>query len=138
VKKDIQNRLRASVQAEDRAVKERFSSVEALIEKPKKKKPKKASGSSGVRTSSKVRDLLFTDGPAISREDAQVIRRVRDRLLKQGITLSKSELALAGFYALLRSSDDEILETVHHLRKGKKGRPVFSSGRGSFRLSRLD
>ena len=125
-KKDIQQRLRASVEAEDRAVKDRFSQVEELFQGRKNNVEKKP-----VKTASKATAPL-------SKEDVRVIARVRERLLKQGIVLSKPELALAGFYALLHASDEEIHETVEHLRKGKRGRPVFPSGRGRFRLSRLD
>ncbi len=125
-KKDIQQMLRASVEAEDLAVKDRFSKVDALFEKNEDAVKKKRSRTTADRTA------------PLSGEDIRVIARVRERLIKQGIVLSKPELALAGFYALLHASDEEILKTVEHLQKGKRGRPVFPSARGRFRLSRLD
>jgi len=143
VKKDIQNRLRASVRAEDLAVRDRFSSVDALLREsrqPAAEPPPRETararrpapgGAGGAGEAERT-------PPPVSREHAGVIRRVRERLLRQGIALSTSELAMAGIYALVRASDEEIHETVERLRGGGRGRPVFPSGRGGFHLSRFD
>jgi hypothetical protein len=56
-------------------------------------------------------------------EDYQLITVIREKCLKQGISITKSETLRAGLLALLNLSAEEFGETVNSVKKVKPGRP---------------
>ena len=139
-KKDVQQRLRASVEAEDKAVKDRFAKADTLLPGEGKKdfEIKKASGASRDPMPQKVqKDQDAFPFPG-SHEDFRLIALLRERLLEKGVSLNRSDIVRAGMFVLLDATDEQFRETLKRLGNVKTRRPVFSSGRGRVRLSRLN
>ena len=114
-KRNMKAALGASIKAEETAVKNRFDKAEAAFRrKPALTPSRQASGDSKV-----IRDS-FTMPEA----DYNLIAEIRDRCLKAGVTVSKSEAIRAGLNALNEMSDKELLAVIERLAKVKTGRPA--------------
>jgi hypothetical protein len=137
-KKNVRQMLRASVEAEDRAVRDRFSNEDVLLDEVKQQVQGDLSSaaSKGRSPSPVLRRPARTAFPS-SNNDLRALALVRERLLERGVGLHKSEIIRAGVYALLHAPDDMLRDTLKRLHKDRARRPVFPSARGRARLSRV-
>jgi hypothetical protein len=107
--------LGASIKAEEKAVKNRFDKAEAVFSR----KPAATSIRQANSDSKVIRDS-FT----MPEDDYNLIAEIRNRCLKAGVTVSKSEAIRAGLNALNEMSDKELLAVMERLAKVKTGRPA--------------
>jgi len=136
-KKNVQQMLRASVEAEDEAVKARLPKTKVLVESEEPCETDEPSAIAEDRASSKASNRPGRPGFPSSREDMQTMALLRERLLENGYTLNKSEIMRAGVHALLHAPEDEFREALKRLHKARTRRPLFPSARGRIQLSRL-
>lgn len=137
-KKNVRQMLRASVEAEDQAVRERFSNEDVLLDEVKQQaQGDLSSAASKSRSHSSVSGRSARTAFPSSNHDLRALALVRERLLERGISLHSSEIIRAGVFALLHAPDDVLRDTLKRLHKDRAGRPVFPSARGRVRLSRV-
>ena len=109
-KKDkIRKGLDDSLKSEEKAVEDRFRKADIILSTPEPKT---------VKTGRVVKDT-FT----FPETDYQLIAKIRDNLLSNGVAVTKSEVIRAGLNALDKLSLDELKELFDSLLKVKTGRP---------------
>ena len=115
-KRDMKAALGASIKAEEKAVRSRFDKADEVFSR------KPAAASSREASSEKVIRDSFT----MPEDDYSLIAEIRNRCLKAGVQVSKSEAIRAGLIALSQMSDKELLSVIDRLAKVKTGRPAQS------------
>lgn len=113
-KKSIKAALGASLQAEERAVKNRFEKAESLLSK---KVPPAATVNLDENGHHVIRDSFSI--PSI---DYDLIELIKKRCLKNGAHATKSEIMRAGLHALMSMSDKDLLNVLDGVVKLKPGR----------------
>ena len=118
--RDMRSALGASLQAEQNRVVERkldrFALAEAVLGSTDEKAEKRAS--------SAVHEKVIRDSFSLPSADYGLLGSLRDRGLKSGVHINKSELVRAGLQVLQRFSDAQFLEAVQRVQKLKTGRPA--------------
>jgi hypothetical protein len=115
-KKDMRSALGATLKAEEHAVRSRFEKAESVfaVRYSSAKDAKQAKAASKV-----VRDS-FT----MLEQDYDLIPALKDRCLKLGINVNKSQVLRAGLNALDQLSNEKLVEIIHSLAEVKPGRPA--------------
>ena len=116
-KKDMKKALGASLKAEEQAVKSRFEKAETVLSK--KQVPGPPKGSSARNGGSKVIRDSFT----IPSDEYELISKLKDRCMKVGVGVNKSEILRAGLAALDSMQDRQLAEAFERLVRVKTGRP---------------
>src|ERR1051325_10286935 len=114
-KKDMKTALGKSLKDEGAAVEKRFKNAEAAFGK---RYTEATVGHEVERKSRVIRDS-FT----MPDYDYQLIEAIKKRCLKQGISITKSEILRAGLHALESLSGEVLREAMATLKKVKTGRP---------------
>lgn len=124
-RKNIKSALGASIKAEEKAVQSRFERAEAVLgTSPRKKtapapRKRQSPAKDQISNGRVIRDSFTT--PA---DDYGLIAQIKQRCLKAGVSVNKSEVLRAGLHALETMSDKELLKVVERLAKVKTGRPA--------------
>ena len=114
-KRDMKAALGATIKAEETAVKNRFDKAEAVFSR-------KSAATSNRQPSSDSK--VIRDSFTMPEDDYSLIAEIRNRCLKAGVTVSKSEAIRAGLNALNEMPDKELLAVIERLAKVKTGRPA--------------
>ena len=115
-KKDMKKALGASLKAEEQAVKNRFEKAESVF--GEKRAAVKETGA--TKPASKVIRDSFT----MIEKDYDLIPALKDRCLKLGISVNKSQILRAGLNALDNMTDAKLVEVINNLAEVKTGRPA--------------
>lgn len=118
-RKDMKSALGASIQAEEKAVRDRFRRAEEILGDPD---VHPASGSAPACTTAPV-ERVARDSFTMPHQDYALIQSLRDRCLQVGVSVTKSEVLRAGLRILSDLSDHELRQVVERLVKVKTGRP---------------
>lgn len=114
-KKDMKRALGASLRAEERAVKSRFEKAESVLGKGRAalqaQRPEDGAGK------------VIRDSFTIPSDEYELIRGIKQRCMKAGISANKSEILRAGLAALDAMSDRELAKLFEGLSRVKTGRP---------------
>jgi hypothetical protein len=113
-RRQIKGALKASLEAEEQAVTDRFARADGVFASKDRPLPIET-----VPETSRVRRDSFT----MPDSDYGLIAHLRNRCLKAGVSANKSEVVRAGLVALAAMSDTDLLEIVQRLEKVKTGRP---------------
>lgn len=132
VKRDIKKALGSSLKAEEAAVKNRFELAEAFLGNRNLKESENLNNeetnpnnSTSAAPDAPLAEKVIRDSFTMPTEDYQLITIIRERCLKQGIVLNKSETLRAGLLTLFSLPDAELIEAVNSVKKVKSGRPKF-------------
>lgn len=117
-KKQIRSALADSLKAEERSVQSRFEKADTALNIQESKETQESFKEEKPKNSKIIRDS-FT----IPEFDYLKIQSLQERLLKLGCNANKSEIVRAGFHALEKLSDDDLLSILEDLEKIKTGRP---------------
>lgn len=130
-KKDMKAALGKSLQAEEEAVKDRFSRAEKAlgskpdrqesdqvkVEQPSPKQPKPE------KPPSEPKKKTVRDSFTMPLDDYELIGIIKERCLKSGIVLNKGEVIRAGLQVLNEMSAVELKRAVSAIERVKTGRP---------------
>jgi hypothetical protein len=118
--RDMRSALGASLKAEENRVAERkldrFALAEAVLGSTEDKTDK--------QLQSNTREKVIRDSFSLPSDDYARLRLLRDRGLKCGVHINKSELVRAGLQVLQTLPDSEFLDAVQRVQKLKTGRPA--------------
>ena len=112
-RKDMKGALGASIKAEEQAVTDRFQRAEAIFAEPAEKPE-----TINQEPITKVTRDSFT----MPSSDYDLISTTRERCLKAGMSVTKSEVLRAGLHALQQLTETEIRDLFGTLEKVKTGR----------------
>jgi hypothetical protein len=115
-KKDMKKALGASLKAEEQAVKNRFEKAESVFAG----KDVSAKENRTLKATSKVIRDSFT----MIEKDYDLISALKERYLKLGISVNKSQILRAGLNALDNMADEKLIKIVNDLAEVKTGRPT--------------
>jgi hypothetical protein len=118
-KRDIKSRLGASLQAETQAVRSRFDRADAVLGKDEKRPRLAPVPDPSAEPAARVVRDSFT----MPSFDYDLIAAVKQRCLKSGVSVTKSEVLRAGLNALIAMPEGELRRVVEALQKVKTGRP---------------
>jgi hypothetical protein len=118
-KRDIKSRLGASLKAETQAVRNRFDRADAILGREEKTHRLKPVPEAPAETGTRVIRDSFTM-PAF---DYDLISTIKQRCLKAGVSVTKSEVLRAGLNALTEMPENDLKAVVERLQKVKAGRP---------------
>jgi hypothetical protein len=118
-KGSIKSRLGASMKAETESVRSRFERADAVMGKP----DKPARATAAIATAPDVPAKVIRDSFTMPSEDYDLIAAVKQRCLKAGVSVTKSEVLRAGLNALNAMPDKDLKAVVESLSKVKTGRP---------------
>jgi hypothetical protein len=115
-KRDMKKALGASLKAEEQAVKNRFDKADSVFAG----KDKRAKETRTTKAASKVVRDSFT----MIEKDYELIPALKERCLKRGVSVNKSQILRAGLNALDNMADEKIIEIINNLAEVKTGRPI--------------
>src|SRR5689334_7271001 len=118
-KRDIKSRLGASLQAETQAVRSRFDRADTVLGKDEKRPRLTPVPVASAEAEARVIRDSFT----MPSFDYDLIAAVKQRCLKSGVSVTKSEVLQAGLNALMAMPAGELRRVVESLQKVKTGRP---------------
>jgi hypothetical protein len=118
-RKDMKRALGASIRAEEDAFKSRFEKAESALGRNQS-----ASKSQGKENGAGKAEKVIRDSFTMPSSDYDLITTVRQRCLKQGISINKSEVLRAGLQALNTMPEKQLRDVVNKLSKVKPGRPA--------------
>ena len=117
--RDMRSALGASLKAEENRVAERkldrFALADAVLgstDENAKKRPQPP------------HEKVIRDSFSLPSDDYVLLRTLRDRGLKSGVHVNKSELVRAGLQVLQALPESEFLAAIQRLQKLKTGRPI--------------
>lgn len=117
--RDMRSALGASLKAEETRVAERkldrFALAEAVLASVETEE--KSKGKSSQPT-------VIRDSFSFPPDDYALLRVLRDRGLKAGVSVNKSELVRAGLQILDSLTPSEFMAVIERLQRVKTGRPV--------------
>jgi hypothetical protein len=118
--RDMRSALGASLKAEENRVAERkldrFALAEAVLGSTEQKSEK--------RLQAPAHEKVIRDSFSLPSDDYGLLRALRDRGLKSGVHINKSELVRAGLQVLQALADSEFLSAIQRVQKLKTGRPT--------------
>jgi hypothetical protein len=116
VKRDMKRALGASLKAEEKAVKDRFTKAESVLSKriPAPLKEDSVNGSKGK---------VIRDSFTIPTNEYELITRIKKRCMRAGVSANKSEILRAGLAVLEAIPDKELANVFENLARVKTGRP---------------
>ena len=117
--RDIKSALGSSMRAEESRVGDRkldrFARAEAVME---------ASGAGKLEAPQPPEhQRVIRDSFSLPAQDYSLLSTLRERGLKAGVHVTKSELVRAGLRVLLEMKDSDFISVVEKLEKVKTGRP---------------
>ena len=118
-KRDIKSRLGESMKAETESIKSRFERAEAVLGKGERP----ARAAVAVAPAPEAAQKVVRDSFTMPSTDYDLIGSIKQRCLKAGISVTKSEVLRAGLSALSNMSDKGLKDVVESLAKVKTGRP---------------
>lgn len=118
--RDIRSALGASLKAEENRVAERKLDRFALAESVLRSTDEKTD----ERLQPVAHEKVIRDSFSLPSDDYALLRSLRDRGLKSGVHINKSELVRAGLQILQALTDSEFLSAVQRVQKLKTGRPA--------------
>lgn len=118
-KRDMKKALGASIRAEEDAIKSRFEKAETVLgrKKPAGRSKEKGNGAGHV-------EKVIRDSFTMPSSDYELIPVIKQRCMKLGIGINKSEILRAGLQALNAMSDKQLQDVVKKLSRVKPGRPA--------------
>ena len=123
-KRDMKSALKGSIESEERAIESRFEKAEAVfgnkpivdseskVESPKIPKKRKVEKIKVIRDSFTLPQL-----------DYDLIKILKQRSLKAGVEITKSEIIRAGLQSLDQMTESDFLNRLGQIEKIKTGRP---------------
>ena len=118
--RDMRGALGASLKAEENRVAERkldrFALAESVLGSTEEKTDK--------RLQPVIHEKVIRDSFSLPSDDYALLRALRDRGLKSGVHINKSELVRAGLQVLQALADSEFLSAIQRVQKLKTGRPT--------------
>ena len=114
VKRDMKKALGASLKAEEQAVKSRFEKANtvSLETPPAPREPPQPKAAVQVNR----------DNSKVSRDEDELLSRIKQRCIKAGINADNSDVLKAGLAALDAMRDRELEKHFENLRRPKMGR----------------
>ncbi len=121
-KQTLKDALGDSLQAEENAVEDRFSKADTVFkissEKTTSDKPRKIQ-----KTVVEKKEKVIRDSFTMPQGDHLLIGKIKDRCLKAGIAISKSEIIRAGIHILNLMPKEDLKSAFETVSKVKTGRP---------------
>jgi hypothetical protein len=117
-RKEMRGALKASLEAEERAVTDRFTRADSVFA-DKETLP--------VPQAPPPVQRVIRDSFTMPSADYDLIAHIRDRCLKVGVNANKSEIVRAGLTALAAMSDSELVTVIERLERVKTGRPQMNA-----------
>jgi hypothetical protein len=119
-RKNFKAALGNSLHAEEKRIQEKFAKAENVI------KGVESFSNKGEEEQPEVTQhkTVIRDSFTLPENDYELIEQLRQRSLKNGINVTKSEVFRAGLHALTKMSDKEFIKIVEGLEKIKTGRPT--------------
>jgi hypothetical protein len=119
-RKDLKAALGSSLQAEEKRIKDKFEKAEHVI-----KGVESYSHQNGVPSAeSQQHKSVVRDSFTMPENDYELIELLRQRCLKNGVSVTKSEVFRAGLHVLSKMSNEALLDAMEQLEKIKTGRPT--------------
>lgn len=119
-KRGMKDALSASLKDETRAVKDRFERAERVLGSREKKTATSAPATDDAK--------VIRDSFTMPEADYKLIDPLKQRCMRAGIGVNKSELLRVGLQALTRMSDRELAQLVESLPRIKPGRRPKQEG----------
>ena len=112
-RKDMKGALGASMKAEEEAVTDRFARADAHL------------GTSTPPPNAPLEEpsKVIRDSFTMPSSDYALIADIKERCLKAGTNVTKSEVLRAGLTALIKLDEPDLLQVIQSLSKVKTGRP---------------
>jgi hypothetical protein len=128
--KNMNQALKASLQAEDEAFQSRFQRAELAMSSLSPQADLTPDPPAGLSTppltplpQHPAPTPIIRDTFTFPKEDYDLIAVLQTRCLQMATNVNKSELLRAGLHALAQLSDDDLLAQLNSLTKLKAGRP---------------
>ena len=113
MKRNIKDKLGASLKAEDESVSKRFQRADTEL----------ARKSAAKTEESQSTEKVIRDSFTMPLSDRELIKTIKKRCMKAGIDTNKSEILRAGLAALDAMNDKELMALFEGITKVKTGRP---------------
>lgn len=118
-RKNLKSALGNSIEAEEQSIRNRFDKADNLF-KDIKATPAKNNDPESKKEPHKT---VIRDSFSLPEFDYELIEVIKQRCLKKGVSVTKSEIVRAGFHCLNAQTDDDLVEFLQRLEKVKVGRP---------------
>ncbi len=114
--KSMKQALGASLLSEERAVNDRFSKADEMMNNTEIDRAKPAN----IKP---IHEKVTRDSFTMPSGDYELIAKAKEKCLKASISVTKSEIVRAGLHVLDRLSQEALKQLMQSLEKVKTGRP---------------
>ncbi len=123
MKENLARSLKNSLSEQRRAEKSKYNDIENRFAKAEKLFDQETEITGQIEIKIHSQEKVIRDTFTIPSKEYKLIGFCKERLLKKGFNINKSELIRAGLILLNKLSDEELLQSCKQIEKVKTGRP---------------